>query len=326
MSIANKINYNELIDIVKKIDHPFSREVYIGTIKKELGKGFSIWYDMGNGIAFFARSFILKEDTILVEESDVSSTVFIFNLAEKIPFIYKDNKELLLKNNNFLIALASNEFSVQTSLTKNKCYTTLSIGMKEELFFQLAQPLKNIEKYKEKVKKNSYAIFQEGKIDPKQFEILNYLNKDEKSYENLFKNLSLESKTTDLIHYTIEKTANSLNKVANLNLDTNKINSLEKAKNIILNEYHKPLSIKEIAYKSAINECYLKKDFKAYYGMTIYEMLQNHRMKSAKELLQKDFGVKEVALKVGYKHSGNFSKIFFKYFAITPSNYKKEFV
>lgn len=325
MSEENRVNYNELIDVVKKIDYPFSREVYIGTIKKDLGEGFSIWYDMGNGIAVFARSFVLKQDTVLIEQSDIASTVFIFNLGGKLCFTYKDKKEYSLNQNNFLVALASNNFCAEVLLRKHTQYITLSIGMKEELFLQLAPPIKNIDTYMEEVKKNSYALFQEGKIDPEQFEMLSCF-KNENSYEDLLKNIFLESKTTDLIHYTMGKITHALTKMSHLNFDVQTINCLEKAKQIILNEYHTALSIKQIASRSATNECYLKKDFKAYYGMTIYEMLQNHRMESAKELLQENFSIKEVALKVGYKHSGNFSKTFLKYFAITPREYKKAFI
>jgi AraC-like DNA-binding protein len=322
MSIINKINFYESMNIVKKIDHPCSREVHIGSIKEDFGEGTTIKYDMGNGIAIFARNFILNKDIILIEESTVAGTSIIFSLEGNLNFTYKDKKNYTLKQDNYLMALISDQFYSEVALEKNKRYTTLSLGIKEELFSQLAHPFKNIKNCLKEVKKNSYSIFQDAKIDPHQVDLLSYFKK-ENSYEDIFKNFYLESKTTDLIYYTIEKLANNLSKVKSLNLDINKINSLEKAKSIILNEYHKPLCIKEIAYKSAINECYLKKDFKAYYGTTIYEMLQDHRMKIAKQLLQKSFSVKEAALKVGYKHTGHFSKLFFNYFRITPSNYKK---
>jgi len=92
-----------------------------------------------------------------------------------------------------------------------------------------------------------------------------------------------------------------------------------------MQEYSSKLSIKNIAYKSAINECYLKKDFKEYYGMTILEMLQKRRLEVARQLLKDDFSVKEVAFKIGYKNSSHFSKLFFQHFSITPNNYKKQF-
>lgn len=325
MANEKKITYPDFMDITKKIDHPFSREIFITTIKKEFGKGVHVKYDFGNGIAVFARNFTLKEDIVLIEEGNVRATVFIFNLGSSLPFVYKDGTKFTLKKDNFLAALTSEKFSAEILLKKNQPYISVSIGIKEELFMQLAHPIENIDLHVNKLKNNNYTIFEDRKIDPQQFEILNHF-KDENTYEDLFENLFLESKTTDLMHYTIGNIAHNLSKIAHLDLDTDKINSLEKAKYIILNEYHTALSIKKIAHKSAINECYLKKDFKAYYGMTIYEMLQKHRMENAKQLLQKRTNsIKEVALKVGYKHSGNFSKTFVKYFGLTPGEYKKEF-
>lgn len=91
-----------------------------------------------------------------------------------------------------------------------------------------------------------------------------------------------------------------------------------------MKDYNSKLSIKNIAYKSAINECYLKKDFKQYYGMTILQMIQKRRLDVAKKLLKENFSVKEVALKVGYNNTSYFSKLFFNHFSITPNNYRKE--
>ena len=91
-----------------------------------------------------------------------------------------------------------------------------------------------------------------------------------------------------------------------------------------MKEYSSNLSIKSIAYKSAINECYLKKDFKEFYNMTILEMIQKRRLEVASELLKDDFNVNEVALKVGYKHTGYFSKLFINYFKVSPMEYKKQ--
>ncbi|QDF28009.1 helix-turn-helix domain-containing protein [Halarcobacter anaerophilus] len=323
MNEIQEINYENLFNIKKKIQNPFSREIFITSIKENIGKGFSIWYDMGNGIALFARKFTPKKDFIMKESSNVSGAVFIFNLGEEFPFTFKDNQKFLMKKNNFLIGLSSNEFYAKTYHKKDKEYFILSIGMKEELFSKLAHSIENIDEYMNKAKEKSYELFYNKQIDGQQFEILNYF-KDETSYEDLLKNIFLESKTNDLIHYTIQRAARILNNKELVFNDKNRIASLKRAKQLILEEYQNNLSIKEIAYKSAINECYLKKDFKAYYGITIHEMLQKQRLKAAMQLLKKDFSVKEAALKVGYKHTGHFSKIFSNRFGITPSHYKKQ--
>lgn len=323
MSKIQKINFHELLDCTKKIDSPFSREIYISNIKKDYGEGVLIKYDMGNGIAVFARSFVTKKDSVLIEEGHIPAGVLIFNLGEKLLFKYKDKKEYTLQKNNFLTALASEQFYSEVYLEANKRYTTVSIGMKEELFLHMTQSIENIDEHIKKVQETSYALLKDGKIDPRQLETLSYF-KDYGSYEDLLNNLFLESKISDLSHYTIQRIVSSSSVLKPLKLNKNRIESLKRAKEVILEEFCQDLSIKEIAYKAATNECYLKKDFKEYYEMTVFEMLQKHRMEAAKELLKKrNIGVKEVALKVGYKHSGNFSKTFFKYFQMTPGEYKK---
>ncbi|QKF72509.1 transcriptional regulator, AraC family [Aliarcobacter faecis] len=320
MENIQKVNYLDLIELSKKISNPFSREIYIGKIKEEFGDGFTIFYDLGNGIAVYVRNFIPKKDILLIEECNVSGGSLIFNLSSNIKFIYKDKKEYILKKNSFLLGLSSNKFYVEVPLKKDLPLIEFAIGIKEELFLKLAHPIENIQEYMKKAHKQSYYILKDLQIDTLQFELFSHF-KNEKSFEDILNSIYLESRTTNLLHYTIEKIAKTLNK----SLDKNRIYSLERAKEIIMKEYNQNLSIKDIAYKSAINECYLKKDFKEYFGMTILEMIQKRRLEVAKELLNNNFNVNEVATKVGYKHSGHFSKLFFDYFNISPNSYKKQF-
>lgn len=322
MSKIEKINYTDLILTNKKISNPFSREISIATIKKELGKGFTIFYDLGNGIAVFVRSFIPQRDFILVEDCNVAGASLIFNLGSNINFIYKDKKEYLLKKNHFIIGLSSSDFYVEVPLKRKEPLIEFAIGIKEELFLKLTDSIENIEEYMKKAHAQSYFILKDLQIDTLQLELFEYF-KDEDTFEDILKTIYLESKATNLIHYTIEKIAKSLNTALSIN-NINRIASLQRAKEIIIQEYDSNLSIKEISYKSAINECYLKKDFKEYYGMTILEMLQKRRLEVAKELLKDDFSVKEVSLKVGYKHVGYFSKLFLDYYGVSPSVYRKQ--
>ena len=322
MTKIEKINYIDLIQTNKKISNPFSREISIATIKEEFGKGFTIFYDLGNGIAVFVRSFIPHKDFLLVEDCNVSGASLIFNLATDINFIYKDKKEYILKKNHFIVGLSSNDFYVEVPLKKNELFVEFAIGMKEELFLKIAYSIENIQEYMKKAHEQSYYILKDLQIDALQCELFDYF-KNEDTFKDILKTIYLESKTTNLIHYTIEKIAKSLDESI-LSYDKNRISSLERAKEIIMEQYSSNLSIKDIAHKSAINECYLKKDFKEYYGMTILDMLQKRRLEVAKQLLKENLSVKEVAIKIGYKHSGHFSKLFFDSFGISPSIYRKQ--
>jgi AraC-like DNA-binding protein len=316
------LKFYDILEIEKKIQHPFSREVLVGRVKEQIAEGFAIWYDMGNGIAISVRDFTCKEDFLLEEESDVPGAVFIFNLGDEIDFVFKDHRKHVLKKENFLIGLASDKFCSKTPLQKGSICKTISIGIKEELFLQLTPAFKNIKKYITQTLKHTYAIFYDKSIDIEQFEALKGLkNKD--AYEEALSSLYLESKALLLIHYTIKCIEKILNLSSSFLFDKNRLISLERAKEVITNEYDKNLSIKEIASKAATNECYLKKDFKEFYGMTILEMVQKKRLEKAKELLIQDLSVKEVAIKVGYKHVGYFNKLFHSCFGITPRLYRK---
>ena len=78
MQKIEKINYFDLIEVNKKINNPFSREIFISTIKKEYGNGYTIFYDLGNGIAVYIRNFTTNKDLLLVEECNVWGGSLLF--------------------------------------------------------------------------------------------------------------------------------------------------------------------------------------------------------------------------------------------------------
>ena len=65
MQKTEKINYFDLIEVNKKINNPFSREIFISTIKKEYGSWYTIFYDLGNDIAVYIRNFTTNKDLLL---------------------------------------------------------------------------------------------------------------------------------------------------------------------------------------------------------------------------------------------------------------------
>ena len=85
------------------------------------------------------------------------------------------------------------------------------------------------------------------------------------------------------------------------------------AHDILTQEYDQMISIKELSKRVAINECYLKKGFKAMFGKTVNEFQQQMRIAKAKLLLQTDgYTVSEVANTLGYSSISHFSTAFKK--------------
>ena len=91
------------------------------------------------------------------------------------------------------------------------------------------------------------------------------------------------------------------------------------AKRVIELSYDQPYTIKELSRKVAMNECYLKKGFKALIGKTIHEYQQELRISRAKELLiQPGFSVSDVANSLGYSSISHFSTAFKKATGLKP--------
>ena len=89
------------------------------------------------------------------------------------------------------------------------------------------------------------------------------------------------------------------------------------------NYYNGDLSLEEISLKIFVNPSYLCKVFKKELGISIVEYLTNIRLKSAKEIIDKDKTMKlaDISERVGYNDQYYFSKCFKKHFGVTPIKY-----
>jgi two-component system, response regulator YesN len=75
-----------------------------------------------------------------------------------------------------------------------------------------------------------------------------------------------------------------------------------------------------------MNESYLSRIFKESLEMTISDYIKLKRLEYAKELLkQKNMRIKDVAISVGIHDQLYFSRLFTKYFNITPSQYRDKY-
>lgn len=91
------------------------------------------------------------------------------------------------------------------------------------------------------------------------------------------------------------------------------------ARRVIEQNLDQPLTIKELSRRVAMNECYLKKGFKALTGKTLHEYQQELRIGKAKELLkQPGFSVSDVANSLGYSSISHFSTAFKKATGMKP--------
>jgi len=93
----------------------------------------------------------------------------------------------------------------------------------------------------------------------------------------------------------------------------------QRAKAILLQDFVHPPTIKILAHLCATNESKLKKVFKAVYQTTLHSYVQKLRLAQANLLLKEEnITIGEIAKRVGYKHQGYFSKLFYATYGVYP--------
>ncbi len=102
--------------------------------------------------------------------------------------------------------------------------------------------------------------------------------------------------------------------------------AIQRALDIIREEYQSNLSLQEVADELKISEPYLSKTFKQEVGVSFKEYLTDMKMKKAKELMDlSGMTLKEIAICVGYNDYKQFNVIFKKQFGMTAGEYRKAF-
>ncbi len=172
----------------------------------------------------------------------------------------------------------------------------------------------------EEIDKNSgssWRNFRQGRIEPLERLILEQILHLDASLP--YRKIYLESKILELFAHRFSLWWRRESSVREDHLP-----SLLKAKEIWLASLENPPTIKDVAYRAAINEFDLKKGFKALFGATPYEMIQQHRLELAKRLLvEEELDVQEVAKRVGYSSLSHFGKIFHERFGLLPRELKR---
>lgn len=136
-----------------------------------------------------------------------------------------------------------------------------------------------------------------------------------------------ESKALEILYHEfsdiIDKN-NNLISTKKVIFDDFDIEALAQAKDILLNNMQNPPSIKELSRMVRLNEFKLKKGFKLKYNMAPYKLLAQHRMHTAKQLLETgDMNVAEISELMGYKYQNSFAKAFRECFGVPPKELMK---
>lgn len=90
--------------------------------------------------------------------------------------------------------------------------------------------------------------------------------------------------------------------------------------------YKENISLAELSNKFELNSFYIIRLFKSHMNLTPHSYLLNVRINKAKEYLKNGYSIVDTALECGFFDQSHFHKNFLKIVAITPKEYKVNFV
>ncbi len=99
---------------------------------------------------------------------------------------------------------------------------------------------------------------------------------------------------------------------------------IAQAVDYIQTNYSRKISLTSVSDHVGLSSSYLCRIFKEETGLSMNTYINNLRMSKAGELLSdKDSYIKEVAISVGFEDQLYFSRLFKRYYGVTPSEYRK---
>lgn len=100
---------------------------------------------------------------------------------------------------------------------------------------------------------------------------------------------------------------------------------MKKAMKYIEKNYHKPISLDDLAQELHVTTFYISKLFMKEENRNFTEIVNDFRIKKAKQLIRENCSFKEVAASVGFGSQSYFTKIFKKKVGMSPKEYRNLF-
>jgi AraC-like DNA-binding protein len=143
-------------------------------------------------------------------------------------------------------------------------------------------------------------------------------------YDGVMRKLFIEAKLLELVVLHMDMlhdTKDRENPTVRLSIKNK--NAVLTVRDRLLSDLRNPPSLDALAAEVGMNTKQLNKAFRSFFDQTVFEYLRDVRLEHARLLLEKhDLPIKEVAWRIGYIHTNNFSNAFTARFGISPGRYR----
>ena len=134
----------------------------------------------------------------------------------------------------------------------------------------------------------------------------------------------MEARATELLCLALDELLDPIDDSNFPHIGSAEKRKLENAREYIENHYMTMPTIAEIARHACMNRNSLYYGFKALWGMSVSECIQDLRLEEAyRQLLLSDQSITEIAEHVGFRHQSNLTTAFRKKYGVTPGSLRR---
>lgn len=296
-----------MADDVLFVETHYFKNYQVYHLKSEYGKGF-VDNSLFQGINIVRSDLTLKEEIAIKRNLPVryfGINVFL-NGTQEVNFSNFNKTYGVISP---MVMLRQGDLGeVGVKLPANECMSMMSIDFDDSLIDDLAE--KDLDN-------PILDFFRQSDISIK---IISELNHDFLHHANYLFHLPIAQNKLGLIQ--LEGAVLSLLAILlQYKQDTDscyKERAVNDAIHILQQEYRQTITIRKLAQRVGLNECDLKRLFKAKTGETIAKYALKCRMLKASELLALDWKPQKIAEHLGFKSTYYFKQTYAKFFAYKP--------
>jgi AraC family transcriptional regulator, transcriptional activator of the genes for pyochelin and ferripyochelin receptors len=288
-------------------------------LPSDWGMGRSLFIDLDEGLSFIETKFQTNRDVSIISKVDdeTARIVLTASLDGKTAYNDRNNNQVVFSGGTCTITTfrsslgerlyTNGDYSHQLRLTIRKSWLDKYVGheLSDRLFSK--KDLKVI---------SSKALDSQSLLMAQQ--IAHFREAGELSKLSLHGNalMLLAAQLSDAIDEGVRSVPAPR--------DDKQIKLVYAARDILISEYRRPPSIKDLASMIGTNQFKLKMLFHKYLSTTPYSIVTDMRMRTAYDLMVDGrLTVGEVSEYVGYQHISNFSAAFKRYHGVSPNSIKR---
>ena len=327
--MAYRLNGEDLLDFTKtqQTSGPTQQSYHSAPIP-QTNSGITFQVEqLPNDIAIVHSKYSIGDDLIIAGKGDNDLLEIQINLSVADIF-YKDkrrkNQITKASSGNISFYTAEDNYA-EISMQEDSLYETFDIHLPLHFLDQFQGESAHMDHLLSSIQQRVPTRIHKNGI--KLTAPIHHIIRDirECNFQGLARTMYLSGKVYELCAHLYQ---NNVEPAILPSIHPSDIDRIQETADLIQKNIDAPLTISALASHAGISPSKLTRDFKRFFGKTIFEYMQAQRMEKAKSyLLESALSIQEISYLLGYNNSSNFSIAFKEFFGFAPStlrscNYK----